>query len=462
MQRGADQAGTARRRRLRRAVRRHEAPRAAGAGAGVASPTCCCWTSRPTTWTSTRSPGWKASSSSSPAALVFVTHDRSFLRALATRIVEIDRGQVDRLAGRLRQLPAPPRGTPARRGAGERAVRQAAGAGRSLDPPGHQGPPHPQRRPRARAEGAARERARAARARRQRATWPLAQAQQVRQEGHRERRTSFRPTASRVLFDDFSTTILRGDRIGIIGAQRRRQDHAAEAAARRTAAASRRGRAGHAICRSPISTSYRSQLNDEARTCRRTWPRAATSSRSTARASTSSATCRISCSRPSAPARRSRACPAASATACCWPSCSRSRPTCWCWTNRPTTWTSKRWSCWRSCWASIKGTCCWSATTATFLDNVVTSTLVLEGEGRVGEYVGGYSDWLRQRPNALFNAESAAPAKASPSPVQTAAAVAEPKRKLSYKDAARTGAAAGAHRKAGSRHRRAYRIDERA
>jgi ATP-binding cassette subfamily F protein uup len=33
-----------------------------------------------------------------------------------------------------------------------------------------------------------------------------------------------------------------------------------------------------------------------------------------------------------------------------------------------------------------------------FLDNVVTSTLVLEGLGRVGEYVGGYSDWVRQRP----------------------------------------------------------------
>ncbi len=33
----------------------------------------------------------------------------------------------------------------------------------------------------------------------------------------------------------------------------------------------------------------------------------------------------------------------------------------------------------------------------TFLDNVVTSTLVLEGQGRVGEYVGGYGDWLRQR-----------------------------------------------------------------
>jgi ATP-binding cassette subfamily F protein uup len=32
-----------------------------------------------------------------------------------------------------------------------------------------------------------------------------------------------------------------------------------------------------------------------------------------------------------------------------------------------------------------------------FLDNVVTSTLVFEGGGRVQEYVGGYEDWVRQR-----------------------------------------------------------------
>src|SRR5207302_5006330 len=31
----------------------------------------------------------------------------------------------------------------------------------------------------------------------------------------------------------------------------------------------------------------------------------------------------------------------------------------------------------------------------TFLDNVVTSTFVLEGDGIVREYVGGYEDWLR-------------------------------------------------------------------
>jgi ATP-binding cassette subfamily F protein uup len=34
-----------------------------------------------------------------------------------------------------------------------------------------------------------------------------------------------------------------------------------------------------------------------------------------------------------------------------------------------------------------------------FLDHVVTSTLAFEGEARVSEYVGGYEDWLRQRPS---------------------------------------------------------------
>ena len=33
----------------------------------------------------------------------------------------------------------------------------------------------------------------------------------------------------------------------------------------------------------------------------------------------------------------------------------------------------------------------------TFLNNVATSTLALEGEGKVREYVGGYDDWVRQR-----------------------------------------------------------------
>ncbi|HHB92196.1 MAG TPA: ATP-binding cassette domain-containing protein, partial [Thioploca sp.] len=36
-----------------------------------------------------------------------------------------------------------------------------------------------------------------------------------------------------------------------------------------------------------------------------------------------------------------------------------------------------------------------------FLDNVVTSTIVFAGQGKVTEYVGGYEDWLRQRPKPV-------------------------------------------------------------
>jgi len=78
-----------------------------------------------------------------------------------------------------------------------------------------------------------------------------------------------------------------------------------------------------------------------------------------------------------------------------------------------------------------------------FLDNVVTSTLVFEGEGRVREYVGGYQDWLRQggSPRLLGvgeNKTSKAEVGASESEVAVPAAVATavevaPKKKLSYK-----------------------------
>ncbi|MBK8753476.1 MAG: ATP-binding cassette domain-containing protein [Candidatus Competibacteraceae bacterium] len=50
-----------------------------------------------------------------------------------------------------------------------------------------------------------------------------------------------------------------------------------------------------------------------------------------------------------------------------------------------------------------------------FLDNVVTSCLVFEGGGRIREYVGGYSDWLRQRP-APEAAVAAAKPKVEPKP----------------------------------------------
>ena len=51
--------------------------------------------------------------------------------------------------------------------------------------------------------------------------------------------------------------------------------------------------------------------------------------------------------------------------------------------------------------ADYEGTLLLVSHDRTFLDNVVTSTLVFEGRGKVGEYAGGYEDWERQRSSSL-------------------------------------------------------------
>ena len=63
-----------------------------------------------------------------------------------------------------------------------------------------------------------------------------------------------------------------------------------------------------------------------------------------------------------------------------------------------------------------------------FLDNVVTQTLAAEGEGRWKEYVGGYSDWLAQRPQPVA---AAAKESAEQKSLRDAPAV---KVKLSFKE----------------------------
>jgi ATP-binding cassette subfamily F protein uup len=64
-----------------------------------------------------------------------------------------------------------------------------------------------------------------------------------------------------------------------------------------------------------------------------------------------------------------------------------------------------------------------------FLNNVVTGTWAFEGQGQIREYVGGYDDWLRQRPSETAVAkpreEKAAPVTSEP---------AKARRKLSYKE----------------------------
>jgi len=66
-----------------------------------------------------------------------------------------------------------------------------------------------------------------------------------------------------------------------------------------------------------------------------------------------------------------------------------------------------------------------------FLDNVVTSTLVFEGDGQINEYVGGYTDWLRQRKVA---ASVSAPAAVRPSAAAASTGAAPTLKRLSYKE----------------------------
>ena len=65
----------------------------------------------------------------------------------------------------------------------------------------------------------------------------------------------------------------------------------------------------------------------------------------------------------------------------------------------------------------------------TFLNNVVTSTLVFEGDGHIGEYIGGYDDWLRQR-----RPMGAAPQRSEPKAVPLQRERQERQRKRSYKE----------------------------
>ncbi len=63
-----------------------------------------------------------------------------------------------------------------------------------------------------------------------------------------------------------------------------------------------------------------------------------------------------------------------------------------------------------------------------FLDNVVTSTLVFEGGGRINEYVGGYTDWLKQQKSPQAKLIAAATTLNTESVRRR-----EPSRKISYR-----------------------------
>ena len=65
----------------------------------------------------------------------------------------------------------------------------------------------------------------------------------------------------------------------------------------------------------------------------------------------------------------------------------------------------------------------------------MTSTIAFEGDGRVVEYVGGYDDWLRQRPAPAAPASAATAAKAArPAAAAAAATLPAAKKRLTFKE----------------------------
>jgi ATP-binding cassette subfamily F protein uup len=74
-----------------------------------------------------------------------------------------------------------------------------------------------------------------------------------------------------------------------------------------------------------------------------------------------------------------------------------------------------------------------------FLDHVVTSTLVFQGNGHVAEYAGGYSDWVRQRPAPAPTVPSTPARKTASSSASTTSRAGKPAskpRKLSFRESA--------------------------
>ncbi|MEN5173322.1 ATP-binding cassette domain-containing protein [Acinetobacter higginsii] len=84
--------------------------------------------------------------------------------------------------------------------------------------------------------------------------------------------------------------------------------------------------------------------------------------------------------------------------------------------------------------SDYKGTLLLISHDRAFMDNVVTSTWVFDGKGQIDEYIGGYQDYLEQRPDQKVVDQKSDVKKAQAKAEAAAAASAPKKVKLSYKD----------------------------
>ena len=291
--------------------------------------------------------------------LVFVTHDRVFLRKLATRIIEIDRGRLidwvcdfDTFTARKQAILAVETTQAAefdKKLAQEEVwIRQGIEA----------------RRTRNKGHVHALEQLR--RQRRDRREQPGALRMQI-QEAERSGRLVIR--AEGVSFSygdqpvvrDFSTTLMRGDKVGIVG-----PNGSGKTTLLRLLLGELTPQAGTLRHGVNLEIAYFDQLRAQLEEDRTVMDNVAdgrdfvtVNGRRRHVISYLADFLFTSEHRESTPAR----CPAASATGCCWRASLRDPPTCWCWMNRRTTWIWKRWSCWKICCSNTRAPCFLSATT---------------------------------------------------------------------------------------------------
>ena len=330
-----------------------------------------------------------------PGAVLFVTHDRAFLQRLATRIVELDRGTLTSWPGDYqtflrRKDAALADETTAqekfdKKLAEEEAwLRQGIKARRTRDE-GRVRALMAMRAERAGRRAADRAGAPAGVAR------PSPRGKMVFEAEHVDFAYDGRAGRPRLLVPRDARRSHRTDR-----PERQRQDDAAAAAAGRAAAGRRAPSASAPTCRSRTSISSASSSIPSAR-----------SPTSSARATTSStvngatrhvvsATCRISCSPPSARDRRSRRSPAASAIACCSRGCSRGRPTCSSSTSRPTTSTRDARAARGAAGGMGRHAAAGQPRPRLSRQRRHQHVRVRAATDGCEEFVGGYEDWVRQ------------------------------------------------------------------
>jgi ATP-binding cassette subfamily F protein uup len=289
-------------------------------------------------------------------ALVFVTHDRRFLRALATRIVEIDRGKLTSWPGdfdnyqRRREERANAEAQESARfdkllAQEETWIRQGIKARRTRD----------EGRVR-RLEAMRNERA-ARREQMGRVKMEVAQGESSGKKVIEARDVNF-DYGDRALVRDFSTTILRGDRVGLIG-----PNGSGKTTLLKLLLGELVPQSGTVKPGTGLEVAY---FDQQRASLREDW---------SAMENVSGGQDFVEIRRPAqACARlpagfpvhaRARACadhapvggrtqsPVARAFV------RAGRRTCWSWTNRPTISMSRRWSCWKNCSPSIPARCCW-------------------------------------------------------------------------------------------------------